>query len=384
MANYRLGITRDPLADLDGGTDSAHGVVLVRDREPEEGDHQATHDGLHASAITVQHRRGDRVRTRTGGRQRLDVHVMIRRRHDLEPDDCDHAALMGKPPFGHSPRGWPRPQRGVLAEHRGLNLTQVGTGLDAELVHQQVPGGAVRRKSIGLTTGTVEGEHLQATHPLPERVLGDELVELGNQSLLPARLEVGLDARFERGQPQFFQGGDGALGKRMVSEVSECRPAPDCQRFGEEFRAQLRRPAGRLIQKLLETTGINIPRPDGQTVAASLGDQQSRASEGFAVGLKQLAQLQDMQLEDRARGGRGLLAPQLVDKTLGRDGVARVQDKHRQESTGASARYIEAPGSLANLQRSEDAEFHQQPPPPDPQHQFSTAGFGFDEASARL
>ena len=65
-------------------------------------------------------------------------------------------------------------ERRILREHGALELLQLTTGLQPELVHQRLPGMAEGVERLGLATGPVEREHELGVQPLAVRVLGDE------------------------------------------------------------------------------------------------------------------------------------------------------------------------------------------------------------------
>jgi len=61
-----------------------------------------------------------------------------------------------------------------VAEDLGLELTELGTGLDAELVHEAGAGALIGLERFGLPARSVEREHQLPAERLAERVLLDE------------------------------------------------------------------------------------------------------------------------------------------------------------------------------------------------------------------
>ncbi len=69
---------------------------------------------------------------------------------------------------------------GILAQDRLLEALELGRGIDAELVDERLAGPAVGVERIRLPAAPVEREHQQADGPLPQRMLGDERLELAD------------------------------------------------------------------------------------------------------------------------------------------------------------------------------------------------------------
>jgi hypothetical protein len=61
-------------------------------------------------------------------------------------------------------------------------------------------------------------------------VFRDESLELGDQRVVTAKRQIGLDAVFERGEPELLEPPHLALSERLVGEVCERRPAPERER----------------------------------------------------------------------------------------------------------------------------------------------------------
>ena len=77
----------------------------------------------------------------------------------------------------------------------------------------------VRPQRLRLPTASIQRNHLLARQPLAKRVLANELPQLTAKRCLPAEGELGLDAVFERGEPQLGEPGDLGLGERLEREV---------------------------------------------------------------------------------------------------------------------------------------------------------------------
>jgi hypothetical protein len=86
----------------------------------------------------------------------------------------------------------------------------------------------IHLERLRLSPRAVEGEHELSAKAFPQRVVPDERLELGDDVLVSCQREIGLDAFLETHEPAFLQAGDRRLGERLVREVRERRPSPEC------------------------------------------------------------------------------------------------------------------------------------------------------------
>jgi hypothetical protein len=122
----------------------------------------------------------------------------------------------------------------VLAEHPLVQVAQLRGGVDAGLVGQRPAGLVEGVQRLDLAPGSVQGEHLQPTQVLPERVLGDELVQLRKKSLLGAGLEVGLDPTLDDGEPRLLQAANLEAQRRRLGEVTVRAAPPERERLAQD------------------------------------------------------------------------------------------------------------------------------------------------------
>ena len=71
-------------------------------------------------------------------------------------------------------------------------------------------------------------------------MLGDQGLELTDQSGMAPELQVGLDPVLECDQTQLFQPRDLVLGERLVGEVGQRRSATELERLGQGLRGDRR------------------------------------------------------------------------------------------------------------------------------------------------
>ena len=85
----------------------------------------------------------------------------------------------------------PRDERGVLAEHRGLQVAQLGAGLETELAVEHVAHLAERVQGVGLAAGPGQRHRPQPPQPLAQRVRRGQRLELGGDGAVVAERERG-------------------------------------------------------------------------------------------------------------------------------------------------------------------------------------------------
>ena len=125
---------------------------------------------------------------------------------------------------GHRSRRRPR-KGGLMGENRLFQFPQGGAGVDAELLDQHPPGVLVAGERLCLSPGAVERHHLLGPEPLPERVLGDEGVELAHRFGVPAQRELGVVQILDRAQAGVLEAHGMRVEDRVFGHVLQ-RPAP--------------------------------------------------------------------------------------------------------------------------------------------------------------
>ena len=87
-------------------------------------------------------------------------------------------------------------------------VAQLGAWLETELVDERLASASVRLQSVRLPSGAVEREHEEPAQALPERALGDQQFELGDDLAVPPDPEIGLDPILRRRQSQLLESRD--------------------------------------------------------------------------------------------------------------------------------------------------------------------------------
>ena len=227
-----------------------------------------------------------------------------------------------------------------MPQDRLLELSERTPRLDPQLVDECVPAVSVRRERLGLPARAVERQHQLLSRPLPQRMVGDEGLELTDELAVPPGGEVCVDPLLEAAQVELFQSGDLALGEVRIGELGQGRPAPELERLA-------RHP---VPHEPLELQHVELVVLDPDQVAGRLGEQ--------AVAIKHLPQLRDVDVECLLRRLRRLLVPERLRQALGRDDLVRMQEQHCQEGTVLRSRQGDDSCPVDHVERAEDPELH--------------------------
>src|SRR5262249_40299668 len=133
-----------------------------------------------------------------------------------------------------------RAQRRILDEDRALELLELDTRLQTELVVEEGPGPPVDVEALRLPPRPIEGEHQLCAKALAVGVLDDQRLELGNERRLPTEAELGLDPLLESGDTELLDPLDLEAGKRLELEVGQRSAAPESLCAPEQLDCRLR------------------------------------------------------------------------------------------------------------------------------------------------
>ena len=117
----------------------------------------------------------------------------------------------------------------VLSQDRALELLQTPARLEAELLCEHPARLLIRLERLRLAARAIEGEHELSAQTLPQRMLADKGLELGDELGVAAEGEVGLDPLLEGSQVQLLEASDLALREGLGREVRKGRSAPECE-----------------------------------------------------------------------------------------------------------------------------------------------------------
>ncbi len=213
-----------------------------------------------------------------------------------------------------------------------MELTQLGPGIDAELLGEDVARLPVRVERLRVAARAVQGLHEQQPQIFPQRMVGQQPAQLRDDLGVAAAGQLGLDPEFggvkvELGQPFGFR-----LDQCRRRDIGQRAAMPERERLGQLRRRALRVPGGistpALAHQGLEHLGVGVPRGQAQQVTGSAGDQES------AVGVtEEPTQPQHVDADEVARLGRRSLAPHLVDQYVDGNDLPGVDQQGSQDRT---------------------------------------------------
>jgi hypothetical protein len=251
----------------------------------------------------------------------------------------------------------------VLGEDGLLQALQADARLDAQLVDQRQAGRAVGGQRLGLPAAAVQGEHQLAVQVLAERMLPDQRLQLTDQLLVAAEVQVGLDARLQGHHAELveadqFRPGHAAGG----DDVGQDRPAPQRQRLVQQARGGGRVALGQrapsLLGALLEAVQVELVGVDAQEVAGLAGEQRAGRGRPGSARLDRLAQRRHVVLERLLDCGRRFLTPDRVDQLVGGDHLVGVEEELGEEHAVLDAAELEGSPAVAvaRFQGTEEEE----------------------------
>jgi len=154
-----------------------------------------------------------------------------------------------------------------VLQNRAFELLQSGARLDPQLVDEQAPRLPINIERIRLPPRAVKRQHEQTAEALAEWVLADENLEFRDELAVPAKLEVGLNAPFERAEAKLLEAEDLRMRERLVCEIGECRPAPQTKGIAKKTRGHLRLCVLRVLDEPLEPEQIELVRSELEEIA---------------------------------------------------------------------------------------------------------------------
>ena len=113
---------------------------------------------------------------------------------------------------------------------RRSSSTSASDGARPGLVRQVVPEPLERPQRLGLAARQVQGPHQQLHEPLPQRLFGDQPLQVDHRVAVAAALDQLLRPLLLGQQPQLVQAGRDRPQPPLVAVVAERPPRPQAQR----------------------------------------------------------------------------------------------------------------------------------------------------------
>ncbi len=159
-----------------------------------------------------------------------------------------------------------------MAQDALLELTQVRSRFEAQLLKEARPGALVRGERFGLATAGVERSHELTPSSLPERCRGHGLRKCRHDVVAGTEREHRLGAIVDRCVAHFHEPGALRRGERGVGDVGVRLTAPQAERVVERGQRLPGHTAGECgaahASERLEAHRVDGVRRDVQRVAA--------------------------------------------------------------------------------------------------------------------
>ena len=245
----------------------------------------------------------------------------------------------------------------VLAQHLAVELLQLGSRVEAELLREPLTSPRVHLQGVRLPSRPVERDDELGAEPLVERVRGDERLELTDRLAVPPGRELGVGCRLQGRQPQRFEAGDLGLHPVDVVEVGVRPPPPEPQRVAQVPRRARRvaQPEGLLpgADELLEL--VSVDAGGWQREAVPVGPRLEPLDQP-ELG-EQAPQVRHVAAQGHLGAARWCVTPQPGDEDGCRHGPVAVEDEQGEQGP-LLASGDGAPGAVGgdDLQRAEDVD----------------------------
>ena len=211
-------------------------------------------------------------------------------------------------------------QRSIVLEDALQKLPKRRLGLDSELLHQRAAGLVEHATGVRLAAAAIQRGHQLARCALAQGMLGEECLELRHHLGVVPQSEVGVQARFQRVEPEFLETGGVGSGERLEHELGERGSAPQRECVPEQRRGPLgiaRKRIASLGKQPFEPDRIDDIDVDRQRVARLAGEQRSFAGGDPPMGIEPTPERGDVRLK-RVQGVAGrVVPPQTVDEAVG-------------------------------------------------------------------
>ena len=352
-------------------------------RRPERRRERVTGGREHVAAVLFDHCPEDPVMGAQGRAHRLRrllpqagraLHVGEQERHrPVRPGD--HALSPHEQPrlFAgrHARRGRRLPARDGRPGRRPvqsrsmpqdvvLQLGELRAGIEAELVREPVAELLEGGQRVRLAPGPVQAHHQQGPQPFPQRIDGNQPLQLRHQLVVSPERNVGFQPRFHRRDPQRIEALRLVADQLDVGDVGQRRAAPQRQPLRQQLDGD-RGPAvahggAPLSQQTLEAPGVEVLRRDHEPVPGFGRHQHPRCGAARHTGFDGLAQLADVVLESAGGGGGRTLRPDRIHERVRRHHLAGADDQHRQQHTLLGARRLHGHPVAQHFERPQDTE----------------------------
>src|SRR5215469_4255008 len=142
-------------------------------------------------------------------------------------------------------------QRRIIAQHLVLEFAQEGTWVEANFTSEVLPGSVESRKRVAPAAGSIQGQHELSDEPLPQRVLSDQLIDLGRQLRMAPECEVAIELVLGCREPLLLE--PFRVANKPCTQwcgICERSTTPQLKGFAEKLRGGREIARGRMVPAL--------------------------------------------------------------------------------------------------------------------------------------
>ena len=359
------------VAHLERSSDGTKSIVLVDERHAKDGRDCITDDQLDRPAMPlencphlpeaevqrlppgfwiegfVRESRSAHVRDERG-----DCAACVARTRDRRARPCRVLRHWISNP--HGSRSGCEVQRRIVIKHGALQRFQFSSRINPQFAVEDLARLLVHVEGLGLPSRTVERQHQARVEDLAQRHFANEPSKVGDELQMTTTGELGIDPPFEGDGPKFVEPCTVSSSRVGSCEIRERGAAPqgerDRQGIGGGLRIANGECSGRLGKEGLEAPEIDVAFLGAQPVAVRL-----RLDAGDAECPTQARHVDPNRVP---RTGGRIVAPDLIDEVVRRDGLADVQDKERENRPLQIAADLDAAAWSDDFERAQDLELH--------------------------
>lgn len=232
---------------------------------------------------------------------------------------------------------------------------------EAQLIDHGAAGLPVDAESLGLTAGSVQGEHQLATEPFAQRVLFDQVGELGDEIAVPAEFEFEFDAVLVEVDPPFVE----AVGRRLdqpAFQPVEGTATPQSKGGATVSDRLVEVLAGTGPATALDETDepveVQVAVGDPEQIALGPGDDGVR----MVVGVEQASERRDADLHLGPRGAGQVVAVDGLHQAPHRDDPVGLQRQAGEHDLLPVSAQVQPIAIDQNLKRPQNPYLHEHLP----------------------
>jgi hypothetical protein len=199
-----------------------------------------------------------------------------------------------------------------------LRRLEFAARLQAELFGEQSSSAIEHSKCIVPPALSVQTQHQLSTQSLTQRMFREGLRHVVDDVMVATTGQRGVGVCFDGGEVFLLEHRDELHTAGRVADLRERRTSPQPQGLAEEGFRGVRLTGRGPLDQLTEVVQVEGPRRNLQPVAVHGPDELDRCAG------EHLAQLGHADLDELARGGRGIVVPENVHECLRSDRTTRV------------------------------------------------------------